>query len=69
MHVSPPDIVTTRQPNRSLSDVLKGAEKYKTEDVRELTHADDERKKLYSRPRSIILSYHGQITVDLSYNL
>ena len=51
MHVKPPDIVTTRQPNRSLSDVLKGAEKYKTEDVRELTHADDERKKLYTRPR------------------
>ena len=47
MQVKPPDIVTTRQPNRSLSDVLKGAEKNKTEDVRELTHADDERKKLY----------------------
>jgi len=44
MHVKPPDIVTTRQPNRSLSDVLKGAQKYKTEDVRELTHADDEQE-------------------------
>ena len=44
MHVKPPDIVTTRQPNRSLSDVLKGAQKYKTEEVRELTHADDEQE-------------------------
>lgn len=44
-----PAIVTERQPYRLLSDVLSGAEKYRTAAARELTHAVKRKCKKHNR--------------------